>query len=168
MRVGVLIVLAAAIAFAAAPASSAPLKGGHNGLIAFSSELHSAEIYTANADGTAVRRLTDNPAASRWPALSPDGQTIAFCSKREDRSSTDDQGWDLYLMRGDRSEPTRITRTGQGGFAGYPDWSPDGTRVAFSMEMGDRLDIIVYDVVKGSFTDLTPDGSSDQHPRWSP
>src|SRR4030042_3352581 len=38
------------------------------------------EIYVINADGSALSRLTNNPAVDVFPARSPDGSQIAFTS----------------------------------------------------------------------------------------
>src|SRR4051812_15807568 len=50
--------------------------------IAFTSERDgNAEIYIMNADGSGQTRLTTRPATSdRYPAISPDGRSIAFVS----------------------------------------------------------------------------------------
>jgi VCBS repeat-containing protein len=50
------------------------------------------EIYVMNADGTAVTRLTADPASDETPAGSPDGQRIAFSSTRDDPNS------EIYVM----------------------------------------------------------------------
>src|SRR5438270_709888 len=56
------------------------------------------------------------------------------------------------------------------GFEGYPDWSPDGTKLAFSAQahLGGPIDILVYDLASRSTQDLTADLSNDLRPRWSP
>ena len=42
-----------------------------------------------NADGSALTRLTDNPATDNVPSISPDGTKVAFTSDRaETRTST--------------------------------------------------------------------------------
>ena len=75
-----------------------------------------------NADGSAVNRLTDDPASDRTPAWSPDGERIAFASDR-------DGTYDIYAMNADTSGRARLTESS---FADdfFPDWSPDGTRIA--------------------------------------
>src|SRR4051812_38954721 len=74
----------AALTFGAAPAAAAPVKLArhpdyHAGKITFS---YLGDIWTANEDGTAVHRLTDNIAREIYPRFSPDGKWIAFSSNR--------------------------------------------------------------------------------------
>ena len=52
---------------------TSPIAG--RGQIAFISERDGVrEIYAVNADGTGLRRLTDNSAKEGWPAWSSDGK----------------------------------------------------------------------------------------------
>jgi len=51
----------------------------HAGKIAFS---YLGDIWTANEDGTAPQRLTDNRGHEVDPRFSPDGRWIAFSSNR--------------------------------------------------------------------------------------
>lgn len=55
------------------------------------------------------------------PVWSPDGDKIAFSSKRDGR-------YDLYVMNRDGSNLTRLTNDGS---AETPNWSPDGSRIAW-------------------------------------
>jgi gamma-glutamyltranspeptidase len=80
-------------------------------------------------------RLTQSPDDELQPSVSPDGRRIAFTSNR----NTDDGDFDIWLMRlFDRSSPpsgggrgpvVRLAR--QPGYDGFPEWSPDGTRLAY-------------------------------------
>src|SRR5207247_7231400 len=74
---------------AAWAASSGASAGG--GPVEFASAFHSSEVYVANADGRAARRLTNDVLGSRWPTLSPDGSQVAFARKSGG-------SWGVYVM----------------------------------------------------------------------
>jgi gamma-glutamyltranspeptidase len=80
-------------------------------------------------------RLTQSPDDELQPRVSPDGRRIAFTSNR----SNDDGDFDIWIMRlldrsspasgGGRGPAVRLAR--QTGYDGFPEWSPDGTRLAY-------------------------------------
>ena len=94
-------------------------------------------IYVSAPDGSDARRLTDG-ANDGWPAWSPDGTRIAFSSSSDPDASrcSRDAEWnlicrtDLYVMRADGSELTRITSDPAPEYD--PEWSPDGIRIAYT------------------------------------
>jgi serine/threonine protein kinase len=61
------------------------------------------------------------------PAPSPDGQKIAFMSRR-------DENWDIYLVNADGSSLQRLTD--DPAEDGLPTWSPDGKVLAFVSNRG--------------------------------
>src|SRR5256884_7240363 len=84
--------------------------------------LYDYDIYTADADGSGARRLTDNPHYDAEGTLSPDGNTIVFTSLR-------DGDLDIYTMRVDGTHLTRLTNTL--GYDGGPFFSPDGKQIVY-------------------------------------
>ena len=75
-----------------------------------------AEIYVMRADGSDVRRLTNDSASDASPTWSPDGSAIAFVSDRDGTR-------DLYVMRPDGQGLTRLT-VGAGVTKDVPRWAP--------------------------------------------
>lgn len=69
-----------------------------------------------------LRRLTDHPAGNYEPAFSPDGRRIAFVSSRDDNA-------EVYVMRADGGEQTRVTQFHRDDWG--PVWAPDGATLAF-------------------------------------
>jgi Tol biopolymer transport system component len=63
------------------------------------------EIYVMNADGSAQRRLTRNPASDGPPVWSPDGRKIAFVRVTDDLTF----GSEIYVMNADGSGQRRLT-----------------------------------------------------------
>ncbi len=87
--------------------------------------------YTAGADiwivqaagGPAVNLTGDYPGADRDPAWSPEGGQIAFVSQRD--------GSGVYVMPAIGGSPTRISSTGEPSFFASPQWSANGSEVAY-------------------------------------
>lgn len=85
-----------------------------------------SEIYLINADGTGLRRLTNNPAADDHPRWSPDGSSLLFVSTRKN-------GPQAWLLPIDGGEPRQLTDLSSG--VGEPLWSPDGTSILFTTDV---------------------------------
>lgn len=80
------------------------------------------DIYTANADGSNLKRLTNYGVYTAEGTLSPDGQTIVFTSLK-------DGDLDIYTMRIDGTNLKRLTT--QPGYDGGPFFSPDGKKIIY-------------------------------------
>lgn len=86
----------------------------------------STELYVMDADGKNQTKLTDNGAAERDPAWSPNGDKILFSSDRDDNH-------ELYVMTADGTNTTRLTDLPT--FAIEAEWSPDGQKISFMSQM---------------------------------
>ena len=95
------------------------------------------------------------------PVWSPDGQKIAFASKREGN-------WELYVMNADGSGQRNLTRNAANDYLyDAQPWSPDGRKLVFGRDRnGDGGSDHIYVI--------NADGSGERNltrgrePRWSP
>ncbi len=129
--------------------------------LAFHSDRESAmEIYLMNVDGSGLTQFTKTIGKNALPAWSPGGKRMAYTGNRY-------LGWNVYVTNLDKSDDKKIT---DGHGACRPDWSPDGTRIAFVSQEADG---------KGDVWSIQPDGSEkmqltfdeeryDYYPAWSP
>ena len=78
------------------------------------------KIYLVNADGSGLTRISSGRHQDSWPSWSPDGNQIAFTTRRG-----------LATMNPDGSNRTMLVRGGSD-----PDWSPDGSQITFVRGVG--------------------------------
>jgi Tol biopolymer transport system component len=124
-----LLPIGALLAFAASADAAFP---GKNGKIAFTTVRdNNEEISTMNGDGTGASDVTNDPAADRTPAWSPDGRRLAFASTRDVRAPQGES--EIYTMNGDGSSVSKLTFTGFGQ-NDSPSWSPDGQKIVFNFD----------------------------------
>ena len=91
------------------------------------------EIFTMNADGTNQRNVT-NTAGSISDfdaALSPDGQTVAYVSAGVQPSNQEGDD-EIFAINADGSGQKNLTNTANGVQDEFPDFAPDGRKVAFT------------------------------------
>ncbi len=106
---------------------SAPARGGW---VVYESDLNSfRDLYRLDLRDAAATptRLTDNKQGNFEPAVSPDGQRVAFVSSRDGDA-------ELYVMNADGSEQRRLTE--HRGDDSAPQWAPDGGALAFTRVEG--------------------------------
>jgi len=86
-------------------------------------KLHAGfDVFTANPDGSDLKRLTDTPGYDAEAVYSPDGSKILFTSMR-------DGDLELYTMNPDGSDQTRITY--EMGYDGGAFFSPDNKQIVY-------------------------------------
>ncbi|NJD60165.1 MAG: hypothetical protein FIA98_12290, partial [Anaerolineae bacterium] len=107
-----------------------------------------------------LTRLTSGPWDDITPAISPDGQTVAFASSRSGY-------WDIYLLSLNSGNITRLTDTLA--YDAAPAWSPDNQWVVYETYLNDNLEIEIQSVVRSQDTiRLTENPAADFSPAWSP
>lgn len=128
------------------------------------------EIYTINANGRGLHRLTfshgyDNlsPAWNPKPPPGSPGQ-IAFVSNRIGLPQ-------IYTMNADGSNQQRLPL---GGYAVSPSWSPNGLSLAFAWvrtgggENSGAFDIYLWYFGDQKYVQLTHNGDRNDFPSWAP
>jgi Tol biopolymer transport system component len=84
--------------------------------------LYPYDVFSADLDGSDLRKLTDNPKYDAESVISQDGKRIVFGSQREG-------DFDIYVMNSDGTEVKRLTDTI--GYDGGPWFSPDGKKIVW-------------------------------------
>ncbi len=85
------------------------------------------DLFLVRADGTGLRRLTDDGFKDRAPRWSPDGKQILFLSDRSGQ-------YDVWRMNPDGSGLEQVSFTDKRRWAQAPLWSPDGNRVVVNRQ----------------------------------
>jgi len=112
------------------------------------------DVWSVNADGSDLKRLTRAPWPEFDPSWAPDGRSIAYRSEPHGQPQ-------LWVMDADGTDRHRLARDG-----GFPDWTTDGIAFAPGGGSSGRSWIAIMD----------PDGSGrrvphtdyGEYPSWSP
>jgi len=134
-----------------------------------------SDIYTMDADGSHLRKVTssDHTTLYRNVAWSPDGLRLAMECGTTTAS-------DICVAAADGTNLRKLTDASRaGGSSGSPDWSPDGSRIAFQSNrngqpFGPRgfrsFDVYVMNAAGSNIRRLTTTlpGRTTESPAWSP
>ncbi|MEO2088742.1 MAG: hypothetical protein ABGY75_04480 [Gemmataceae bacterium] len=145
---------------------AAPVPAAKKNQWAFASDEH---IYLFTEGDREPKKLTDGESTNMWPAWSPDGKQIAFCSTRDD-------SFHIFTMDVDGKNVKRITQqdANRDGVTDcrYPSWHPDGKSIVFSRCFWDRCgvgesEICIVNATDGSDLRVLSN-SGDDFPSFSP
>lgn len=134
--------------------------------IAFSSDRSGRTmIFTMNADGGGVKRLTHAGQFNASPAWSPDGKKIAFAGFEENH-------FDVFVMNADGTGMIRLTKAnkpnGRPANNEDPSFSPDGRFVMYTSDRTGKNQIYISTVDGSEERRVTVDNANYYKPRWSP
>lgn len=116
-----------------------------------------SDLFIVNADGTGLRRLTNDPYADLHPAWSPDGKMIAFTTDRgpgTDFKTLDFGNYRIALMDVE-SGALRVLDDMDHGKNINPVWSPEGESLAFVSDRDGVSDIFLYELQEDRVYQLT-------------
>ena len=109
--------------------------------------------------GERVGEIGQPQAGIRYPALSPDGSSVAV-------SSNNNGNPDVWVSEVERPLKRRVTFDDVG--AGHPQWSPSGGEITFSSERGGTRDIFRRATDGTGEAELLVEAKADLHPwGWS-
>jgi Tol biopolymer transport system component len=117
-----------------------------------STEHAQSEIFLISRNGTRSRRLETGLLHVDWPTWSPDGRRIAF-----EGSMPRDSTPSIYVIRLNGSGRVLVAR-----HASMPDWSADGSTIAYASPSGVKL--VTPAGVAVTPHAIAPNGA----PAWSP
>ena len=121
--------------------------GSHGGL---------TDLCVVNADGSDLQRLTIDKFGELQPAWSPDGKTIAFVTDRGPDASFATltfPKWQIALY--DLASGSITVLPGQAGFNLNPQWSPDGSSIAYISDRAGTANIFLYKLATHEHYELT-------------
>ena len=131
-------------------------QSGNKLAVSLSKDGHT-QIYTVNADGGNLKRVSNSAGIDSEANFAPDG-SIYFMS---DRSG----GPQIYRMNGEGGEAKRVTFTGNYNIS--PRISADGKTLAYISRRDGNYQLFVMDLASGQEQRLS-DSTDDQYPSFAP
>jgi Tol biopolymer transport system component len=131
--------------------------------LAYAAQVDSFQLFLLDFTTGVARQITVGDGACR-PSFAPDSQEIAFVRLGEGQPSH---------LEAVREEGPRVVRKDSRVWSYYPDYSPDGRYLAFSVSPehheGEDWDLALMDLQKpGAVVTLTSGRGNDRYPDWRP
>jgi Tol biopolymer transport system component len=124
----------------------------------------SSQVFTAKADGSNVKQLTEGQYYNWTPRWSPDGKQLILETTRNDNPDNHEKNGghrDIYLMDGEGQNQGNLT---SGAYGHHPSWSPDGKRIAYMAAGG----VWVMKADGSAKQNISHGTTRDSEPAWSP
>jgi CxxC motif-containing protein (DUF1111 family) len=121
------------------------------------------QIFTMNPDGSDLRNISNSNTNDTEPGWSADSKFIAFARTPQFFG----QFSDIWSMEADGNAQTQLTATIHAN-EGRPNWSPDGSAIAFHTDRDGNWEIYVMKPSGEGQTRVTNDAAQDKNPAWSP
>jgi TolB protein len=141
-----------------------------NQIVFVSARAGALELFVTNDDGSGVRQLTRSSLEGRRePDVSPDGSKIAFAMWPAGVSCHPNYptcGYEIHVANADGSGERRLTSNQEND--GYPVWSPDGSKIAYSSAQSGTMNIHVMNVDGTGKRQVTTLAGWNYQPTWSP
>lgn len=116
-----------------------------------------SDIYVVPIEGGDAKRVTTNPGADESPQYSPDGKMLAYRSQA--RAGYESDRWRLMVLDRATLRPTNLTE-GLDRWVGSFTWSPDSTRLFFTVEDRGRTGVQMVQATGGGSRNVISGPSS--------
>lgn len=123
-----------------------------------------ADLYTSDAGGRSLRRVTRTAGVERSPSWSADGRRLTYAVVTRPRSA--DPGSEVWVINADGTGRHRLSAPGAQDYS--PSWSPGGRRIAFSSERSGNREIYSMGTDGDDVRRVTFSAGRDDDPSWSP
>lgn len=112
------------------------------------------DIYAVPLDGGAPRSLTSNPGSEYAPAVSPDGRSLAYLSRRETGGQLDVNVVALSAEGTFEGAPRNLTHNWDLN-PDPPSWTPDGRTIRFTAGVGGNEHVFEVPAAGGAVRQVT-------------
>jgi len=128
-------------------------------------------IYVMDRDGGLRRKIADCDEEGA-PTWSPDSSKIAFVKKSkigEDIEFEEEvvkSNFDIFVIDVDGENESRLTKSTKNEIA--PAWSPDGSKLSYTVLSGGVADVYVIDLYSGATDRVSSSSGFNGYSCWSP